>query len=158
LSSKDLANEPVSLVLAADARAYASGLTANREGRSGERIDLLARAIERAGEKATDLAARLAEFQAAWRERSGKPRRHSSVEALIVALPSHPIIKVATGQKLLGRSKQAVNEAIAVLAESGVLRSLTLARRNRAWEARELFDPVDEVERELATPDDEGAS
>jgi hypothetical protein len=88
----------VSLVLAADARAYVSGLTAYRDGRSGERIDLLARAIERAGEKATDLAARLAEFQAAWRERSGKPRRHSGVEALIVALPSHPIIKVATGQ------------------------------------------------------------
>jgi hypothetical protein len=34
-------------------------------------------------------------------------------------LPTHPIITVATGQKLLGRSKQAVNGAIAVLAESG---------------------------------------
>ena len=47
------------------------------------------------------------------------PRRHSSVEALIVALPAHPIVTVATGQKLLGRSKRAVNRAIAVLPESG---------------------------------------
>jgi hypothetical protein len=47
------------------------------------------------------------------------PRRHSSVEALIVALPAHPIVTVATGQKLLGPSKQVVNGAIAVLAESG---------------------------------------
>jgi hypothetical protein len=47
------------------------------------------------------------------------PRRHSSVEALIVVLPAHPIITVPTGQKLLGRSKQAVNEAIALLVESG---------------------------------------
>jgi Fic family protein len=39
---------PVSLVLAADARAYVSGLTAYREDRSGEWIDLFARAIGRA--------------------------------------------------------------------------------------------------------------
>ena len=82
------------------------------------------------------------------------PRHHSSVEALIVVLPAHPIITVPTGQKLLGRSKQAVNEAIALLVESGVLRPLTLARRNRAWEAWGLFHLIDDVERELAAPDD----
>jgi len=52
----------------------------------------------------------------------------------------------------------AVNQAIAALAMSGVLRPLTLARRNRAWEARELFDLVDDVERELATPNEDGPS
>ena len=119
---------------------------------------MFARAIGRAAEKATDPAARLAALQTAWRVRSGKPRRHSSVAALIVALPAHPILTVATGQNLLGRSKQALNEAIAVLAESGILRPLKLARRNRAWEARELFDLVDDVERELATPGDEAPS
>ncbi len=61
---------------------------------------------------------------------------------------------VATAQKLLGRSKQAVNEAIAVLAEEGVLHPITLAMRNRAWEARDLFDLINDVERELATPTD----
>jgi hypothetical protein len=65
---------------------------------------------------------------------------------------------IVSRQRLLGRSKQAVNEAIAVLAGSGVLRPLTLARRNRAWEARELFEPVDDAERELATPDDDESS
>jgi hypothetical protein len=62
-------------------------------------------------------------------------------------------VTVATAQKLLGRSKQAVNEAIALLAEKGVLHPVTLAKRNRAWEARELFALIDEVERELATPE-----
>jgi Fic family protein len=138
---------PLTLVLAADASAYVSGPTAYREDRSTDWIDLFARSTGRAAEEATDLASRLAELQATWRERSGKPRRHSSVEALIVALPAHPFLTVATGQKLLGRSKQAVNEALAVLAGCGVLRPLTLARRNRAWEARELFDLVDGVER-----------
>ena len=144
---------PVSLVLAADARAYVSGLTDFREDRPGEWLDLFSRAIGRAAGKAADLAARLTALQAAWRQRAGKPRRHSSVEALIVALPAHPIVTLATGQELLGRSKQAVNQAIAALASCGVLRSLTRARRNRAWEARELFDLIDEIERELAVPE-----
>jgi hypothetical protein len=119
---------------------YVSGLTAYREGRSTEWIDLFGRAIGSAAGKASDLAARLADLQAAWRERS------------IVALPVHPILTVATGQKLVGCSKQAVNEAKVVLSGSGVLRPLTLARRNRAWEAPELVDLVDDVERERATP------
>lgn len=148
---------PVSLVLAADAKAYVAGLTAFREDRPGDWILLFAQAIERAAAKASELALRLAELQEKWRERAGRPRRHSSAEALIVELPAHPIVTVATAQKFLGRSKQAVNEAIAVLANKGVLHAITLAKRNRAWEARELFDLINDVERELATPsaDDE---
>jgi hypothetical protein len=47
-----------------------------------------------------------------------------------------------------------VNEAIAVLADKGVLQPITLAKRNRAWEARELFTLINDVERDLATPTD----
>jgi Fic family protein len=146
---------PVSLVLAADAKAYVAGLTAFREDRPADWIGLFARAIERAAAKASELALRLAELQEKWRERAGRPRRHSSAEALIVELPAHPIVTVATAQKFLGRSKQAVNEAIATLAEKGVLHATTLAKRNRAWEARELFDLINDFERELATPSDD---
>jgi Fic family protein len=146
---------PVSLVLAADAKAYVAGLTAFREDRPAEWILLFARATERAAAKAGELATRLAELQEKWRERGGRPRRHSSAEALIVQLPAHPIVTVATVQKVLGRSKQAVNEAIAVLADKGVLHPITLAKRNRAWEARELFTLINDVERELATPSDD---
>ncbi|HXN56835.1 MAG TPA: Fic family protein [Myxococcales bacterium] len=145
---------PVSLVLAADAKEYISGLTAFRQDRPADWILLFARAIERAASTASELVKRLSELQELWRERAGRPRRHSSAEALIVALPAHPIVTVATAQMFLGRSKQAVNEAIAALAENGVLHPITLAKRNRAWEARELFGLIDEVERELATPSD----
>jgi Fic family protein len=148
---------PVSLVLAADAKAYVGGLTAFREDRPADWLLLFAQAIERAAAKASELALRLAELQEKWRERAGRPRSHSSAEALIVELPAHPIVTVATAQKFLGRSKQAVNEAIAVLAEKGVLHPITLAKRNRAWEAPDLFDLVNDVERELATPDDSDA-
>jgi Fic family protein len=146
---------PVSLVLAADAKAYVTGLTAFREDRPGDWIRLFAQAIERAATKATELATRLADLQGRWRERAGRPRRHSSAEALIGELPAHPIVTVATAQEFLGRSKQAVNEAIAALAAKGVLHPITLAKRNRAWEARELFDLVNDIERELATPTEE---
>jgi Fic family protein len=146
---------PVSLFLAADATAYVGGLTAFREDRPADWILLFAQAIERAAAKASELALRLAELQDRWRERSGRPRRHSSAEALIVELPAHPIVTVATAQKFLGRSKQAVNEAIAVLAEKGVLHAITLAKRNRAWEARDVFDLINDFERELATPTDD---
>ncbi len=142
---------PVSLVLAADGKAYVGGLKVFRDDRPAEWILLFAQAIERAAAKASELAVRLAELQEKWREQAGRPRRHSSAEALIVELPAHPIVTVATAQKFLGRSKQAVNEAIAVLAEKGVLHAITLAKRNRAWEARDLFDLINDVERELAT-------
>lgn len=146
---------PVSLVLAADATAYVAGLTAFREDRAADWILLFAQALERAAAKASELALRLAELQEKWRESAGRPRRHSSAEALIVELPAHPIVTVATAQNFLGRSKQAVNEAIAALADKGVLHPITLAKRNRAWEARDLFDLINEVERELATPTDD---
>jgi len=146
---------PVSLVLAADSRAYVGGLTAFREGRPGEWIRLFGQAIVRAAAKASELAQRLADLQERWRVRAGRPRRHSSAEALIVELPAHPIVTVATAQEFLGRSKQAVNAAVAALAGKGILYPITLAKRNRAWEARELFELINEVERELATPTDD---
>jgi Fic family protein len=148
---------PVSLVLAADAKAYVGGLTAFREDRPADWIGLFARAIEQAATKASELATRMAELQETWRGRAGHPRRDSSAEALIVQLPAHPIVTVATAQKVLCRSKQAVNEAIAVLAEKDVLQPITLTKRNRAWEAREVFELVNDVERELSTPVDDDA-
>ena len=146
---------PVSLVLAADAKAYVAGLSAFREERPGDWLLLFAQALERAAAKSSELALGLAELQEKWRQRAGYPRRHSSAEALIIQLPAHPIVTVATAQKLLGRSKQAVNEAIAALADQGILRTITLAKRNRAWEARELLDLINDVERELAMPYDD---
>lgn len=146
---------PVSLVLATDAKAYVAGLNTFREDRPTDWVLLFAQALERAAGKASELALRLAELQERWRERAGGPRRHSSAEALIVQLPAHPIVTVGTAQRFLKRSKQAVNEAIAALADKGVLHPITLAKRNRAWEARELFELVNHVERELATPTDE---
>lgn len=143
---------PVSLVLAADARRYIGGLTAFRRERIAEWCAIFAESVQLAAAKAVDLADRLVGLQDSWRERAGRPRRHSSAEALIKLLPAHPIVTLATATRILSRSKQATNEAIALLAKSGVLQPTTLARRNRAWEAPELFELVNAVERDLAIP------
>jgi len=143
---------PVSLVLAADARRYIGGLTAFREDRVAEWCSIFAEAVQVAAATAVELVESLVELQQSWRTRAGMPRRHSSAEALIKLLPAYPIVTLATATQLLGRSKQAANEAIAALARAEVLSPTTLARRNRAWEARELFELVNATERELATP------
>jgi len=45
-----------------------------------------------------------------------------------------------------------------ILQRDDLVLMFTLAKRNRAWEARELFDLINDVERELATPFDDERS
>jgi Fic family protein len=144
---------PVSLALAADARRYIGGLTAFRDGKPAEWCRVFAEAVRIAATKAAGLASRITRLQEDWRERADHPRRDSTAEALITALPAHPVLTVATAQELVGRSRQAANEAMAALEVAGVVQRTKLAKRNRAWEADELFDLVNAFERELATPE-----
>jgi hypothetical protein len=83
---------------------------------------------------------------------AGNPRKDSSAAGIIAFLPAHPILTVATAQTLLGRSKQAANEAMSLLESAGVLRQISIGKRNRAWEAVGLFDLINGFERMLATP------
>jgi len=53
---------------------------------------------------------------------------------------------------VIGRSEQAVNEAVTGLVAAGVLKQTNLGRRNRAFEAPELLDAFTELERRLARP------
>jgi Fic family protein len=143
---------PISLVLAGNSRAYIGGLTAFREDAIPEWCRFFAEAAEEASRKSVALAGRFQQLQARWLERAGHPRADSSAAALISVLPAYPILSVATAQEVLGRSKQAANEAMSVLEERGILKRVNVAKRNRAWEAKEVFDLLNDFERELATP------
>ncbi len=154
---------PVSLVLATWAKDYVAGLTATRySGAATSRaaqdgvnrwIGLFASAMRRAVGDAEAYEARVAEIQQVWRERLGGGRRGSAADLLMDALPAAPILTVQSGAALVGRSEQAVNEAIARLVEGGVVRQTTVGRRNRAFEAPELIDAFTDLERQLASPD-----
>jgi hypothetical protein len=71
---------------------------------------------------------------------------------LIRRLPAQPIVDVKTVEQLCQCSNQAARLAVLQLENAGVLRRLNVGKRNRAWEAGDLFVLLDEFERELATP------
>ena len=141
---------PVSLVLAASSNTYIRGLNAFAQGQIAEWLGTFGRALRASAERSASLARGIAGLQESWRERAGHPRRDSSAEALIGALPAWPVLTTDSAAKLLGRSVQAANEALAALERAGVVKVAGARRRNRTFEAPELLDLVTGFERELA--------
>ena len=153
---------PVSLILATCADDYVAGLTATRYvGEPGSEaahvgmnrwVALFAAASRRAVSDARQFEKRVRQLQAAWRERTGNPRRDSAVQRIIAALPAAPVLTVDTAAGLIGRSFQATNQAMDRLVAAGVLVQVNVGRRNRAFEAPELIDAFTALERQLASP------
>ena len=153
---------PVSLVLATWATDYVAGLMGTRyigpadspEAMAGINrwVALLASACRRAVEDAGWFETRVRELQASWIERVGPTRRDSTVRNLIEALPGMPVLSTASAAKATARSFQATSQAVKRLTDAGVLRQITVGRRNRAFEAPELIDAFTTLERRLASP------
>ena len=153
---------PVSLVLATWATDYVAALEGTRyrgqpaspaahEGLN-RWVGLFATACRRAVDDATEFAARTRGLEAAWRQRLGAVRANSATDLLLHALPGAPVLTVRSAADLISRSLRATNEAIARLSEAEVLTQVTVGRRNRAFEARELIDVFTDLERQLASP------
>ncbi|HEY0938349.1 MAG TPA: Fic family protein, partial [Trebonia sp.] len=153
---------PVSLVLATWAKDYLEGLTATRYGGSADGaeaheglnrwIGRFAGACVRAVEDAAAFESRIQEMEGGWRARLGPVRAGSAADLLLRALPGAPVLTAASATELTGRTFPAVNDAIARLVEGGVLRQITLGKRNRAFEAKEVVDAFTSLERQLASP------
>jgi Fic family protein len=154
---------PISLVLATRAADYVDGLTRTRyvgppdgpDAREGlnEWIAFFAGACRRAVADAQEYERHVAELQQTWRARLGRVRRDSATELLLDALPGAPVLTVQSAAAMIGRSVQAVNEAVARLADAQVLTQTTIGKRNRAFEAPELIDAFTALERQLASPE-----
>ena len=153
---------PVSLVLATWATDYVGGLMGTRyigpadlpEAMAGINrwIALVASACRRAAEDAGWFETCVRELQASWIERIGPTRRDSTVRHLIQALPGMPVLSIAGAARATARSFQATSQAVKRLTDVGVLRQITVGRRNRAFEAPELIDAFTALERRLASP------
>ncbi len=154
---------PISLVLATWASDYVAGLTATRyvgdpDGTSAvdglnRWVGLFATACRRAVEDAVNFEDRVRVLQDSWRSALGSYRKDSATDRLIHALPGAPIVTVASAADLIGRTFQATNEAISRLLKAGILRPVTVRRRNRAFEASELIRLFTDLERQLASPE-----
>jgi len=59
---------------------------------------------------------------------------------------------VNSAAELIGRSFRPTNEAIAKLVEARVLKQISVARRNRAFEAPEIIAAFTDLEQQLSSP------
>jgi len=154
---------PVSLVLATRVDDYISALTATRyigaadsedavEG-TDRWVELFAASLVRAVADARMFEEQIDHLQQGWRTSLGKLRKDSAVERLLRALPGMPIITTPGAAAAIGRSFQSTNEAIDRLVAAGVLKQITVGRRNRAFEASGVLDAFTALERQLASPE-----
>lgn len=153
---------PVSLVLATWADDYVSGLAATRyrgpaTGKAAHAglnrwIGRFAVACLRAVEDAAAFERRVSDIEGQWRERLGRVRGGSATDLLIRALPGAPIVTVNGVVDLIGRSFPQANEAVSRLADAGILTQVSVGRRNRAFEAREIINAFTDLERQFASP------
>ncbi len=154
---------PISLILATWPRDYVGGLTGTRyggapdseEARAGINrwIALFASACRRAAEDAERFEEQVRVLQDSWRERLGAVRRGSAADLLVRSVPGAPLLTATTASDLIGRSFQATSQAIDRLVEAGILKQVTVGRRNRAFEAPELIEAFTALERQLASPE-----
>jgi len=146
---------PISLVLATNQKAYVGGLTTYRayttEGINSW-VATFAQATRTAGERATEFARELSKLQEAWRARADVRRRGSTVDQLIAKLPAEPVIDISRAAALTGSVYEAARLAVEQLVEARILYRVGSRKRDRLYEARDLFDLVDDLERRLATP------
>ena len=153
---------PVSLILATWAKAYIEALTSyryngdadSREARTGLNawISQFANACTRACADAETYETRVQEIQAAWRDKLGKVRKNSSTDLLITELPGVPVLTIPGAAKLLDRTFPAVSGAVDVLVGAGILKQVSIGKRNRAYEAAEIIEAFTGLERRLGSP------
>ena len=154
---------PVSLVLATWASDYIAGLDATRyRGTASSKaahdglnlwVARFAAAAKRAVDDTSSFEARTRALQHDWRTALGAVRADSATDRLLRALPGAPLITVNSAAALIGRSFTAVNQAIARLLATGILKQTNVGRRNRAFEAPTVIQAFTELERQLASPE-----
>ncbi|HTW41107.1 MAG TPA: Fic family protein [Solirubrobacteraceae bacterium] len=153
---------PVSLVLATLARDYVGGLTASRHVGSPASSDAIAGvnawlatfagACVRSVADAATFESRAVALEREWRERLERVRANSATDLLLHRLPGAPVLTAESAATLIGRTFKPANDAIQRLVQAGILRQITIGRRNRAYEAPEVIEAFADLERQLASP------
>jgi hypothetical protein len=101
----------------------------------------------RAAEDATIFENRLEQIESQWRIEVGQIRTGSATDLLLRALPGAPILSASGAAELTGRSFPQANEAIGRLVSAGVLTQISVGKRNRAFEARDIVNAFTDLER-----------
>ena len=146
---------PISLVLATDQKAYVRRLNVFREYTEeaiNAWIGVFAQATRTAAREAVSFAADIAGLQARWRERAGIKRSGTTAEKIISILPGRPVINITAAAEVTGAVYESARAAMERLERAGVVREVGRRRRDRVFEAPDVFELVNGFERRLATP------
>jgi len=100
---------------------------------------------------AFDFEQRARGIEADWRYRLGRVRANSATDRLLHRIVGAPVLTVGGAAALIGRSFEQTNGAIERLTEAGILRQVTVGRRNRAFEAPQIIDAFTDLERKRAS-------
>lgn len=134
---------PVSAGLLARTGDYFGALTAYRDGDIEPIIEQFIAATWHSIDNAGHLVTGLLQLRMEW-EAQVDARRGSGARRLLDLLGSHPVIDVTRAAELLGVAYTSAAAAIERLENAGVLTPLSAAARNRAWQAAEVIDLLDE--------------
>lgn len=152
---------PVSLALATARDDYMAALAGMQswvtpeEGRDALNgwVSTFAGAVRVACEDRERMADDLDDMYRSWEAMlGGHPRRGSALEALLGEVQAMPWFTVDTMVRATGRSWSSVNAAVARLVGAGIVRETTKGKRNRVFEAPEVVEEFDMVERRIASP------
>jgi len=156
---------PVSLILATRAEDYIAALQSTRYigtpespqsiASTNEWVSLFAASCSRAVADAESFEQRVAALNTGWRARLGPMRSDATALALLDQLPATPLVTARGVERLFGVTYNAANSAIEVMVSAGILTKTRAGRRNRAFEARELVDAFTDLERQMASLDDD---
>jgi Fic family protein len=142
---------PISPILATRADDYVRALGAWHGDDPAEWCLFFAGSAISAVREARRLADLVEALKERWLVRAGNPRRGSTARKLIEQLSGEPIMTVARAMEIAATSRPAATSAINVLAEKDILQPLGDRKWRRQFEAREVFELLDQFERELAT-------
>ncbi|WP_262847602.1 Fic family protein [Mumia quercus] len=136
---------PLAAVMLADVDTYFQKLADYRAGDVESLVRYVAGAAVTATAEAEVSAQRLAALPAQWGERI-VARRGSAAQRLVVELPEHPIVDIATVEAVTGASRARAYDAIEVLQDAGILQEVTGRARSRIWVAADVMDEVADLE------------
>ena len=134
---------PLSAGLLADTDRYFESLNSYRDGEIEPVVSMFVDATFTSLNNASRLAEDLTEVRRLWGE-TVSARADSTVWPLLDYCVGHPAVTASSVAADLGVSTVAAQNAIDRLAEFGVLRQNSPARRNRIWLVSDVLDAVDQ--------------
>lgn len=138
---------PVSVVIAADAGGYLSGLTRWRRGDAAGWVAWAAEAISRSAAQVVDVVATAEDLRRRWESQLTGIRSDAAAHTLAGLLPAHLVVTAPMVAELLGVSGPTARAALEALAGRGILEPLALrptrpGRPAQRWVAAELVSVV----------------